>query len=121
MLALFNSYKDAGRISEALMVGRNAFNRNPDSSEIFDAYFAYLCTLAETLPSFADRSHFAEQAGVALAFYTENAILTETVVSDVAAYQSRLDTICAEICNVHEAKADRENEEIERHNSECLK
>lgn len=121
MLALFNSYKDAGRISEALMVGRNAFNRNPDSSEIFDAYFAYLCTLAETLPSFADRSHFAEQAGVALAFYTENAILTETVVSDIAAYQSRLDTICAEISNVQQAKADRENEEIERHNSECLK
>ena len=121
MLALFNSYKDAGRISEALMVGRNAFNRNPDSSEIFDAYFAYLCTLAETLPSFADRSHFAEQAGVALAFYTENAILTETVVSDIAAYQSRLDTICAEISNVQQAKTDRENEEIERHNSECLK
>ena len=121
MLALFNSYKDAGRISEALMVGRNAFNRNPDSSEIFDAYFAYLCTLAETLPSFADRSHFAEQAGVALAFYTENAILTETVVSDIAAYQSRLDTIYAEISNVQQAKADRENEEIERHNSECLK
>lgn len=121
MLELFNSYKDAGKISEALMVGRNAFNRNPDNAEIFDAYFSYLCTLAETLPSFSDRSHFAEQAGVALAFYTENAILTESVISDVITYQSRLDTICGEIASVQQTKTDRENEEIEHHNSECLK
>lgn len=121
MLELFNSYKDAGKISEALMVGRNAFNRNPDNAEIFDAYYSYLCILAETLPSFADRSHFAEQAGVVLAFYTENAVLTESVVDDIVTYQSRLDTICAEISNVQQAKADRENEEIECHNSECLK
>lgn len=120
MLELFNSYKDAGKISEALMVGRNAFNRNPDNAEIFDSYYSYLCTLAETLPSFADRSHFAEQAGVALAFYSENAILTETVVSDVITYQSRLDAICGEIANDQQAKADKEKKEIEHHNSECL-
>ena len=121
MLELFNSYKDAGKISEALMVGRNAFNRNPDNAEIFDAYFSYLCTLAETLPSFADRSHFAEQASVALAFYTENAILTEMVVSDVISYQARLETICSEIATVQQKKAEKENEETEHHNSECLK
>lgn len=121
MLSLFNRYKDAGKISEALMAGRNAFNRNPDNSEIFDAYYSYLCTLAETLPSFSDRSHFAEQAGVALTFYTENALLTETVVSDIITYQSRLNAIYSEIANVQRTKADRENEELERHNSECLK
>lgn len=121
MLELFNRYKDAGKITEALMVGRNAFNRNPDSAEIFDAYFSYLCTLAETLPSFADRYHFAEQASVALAFYIENAILTETIVSNIIAYRSRLDSIYAEISNVQQKKADEENKEIERHNFECLK
>ena len=121
MLELFNSYKDAGKISEALMVGRNAFNRNPDNAEIFDAYYSYLCVLAETLPSFADRSHFAEQASVALVFYTENAILTEAVVSDVMDYQARLEAICNEIATAQQKKADKENEEIEHHNSECLK
>ena len=121
MLELFNRYKDAGKITEALMVGRNAFNRNPDSAEIFDAYFSYLCTLAETLPSSADRYHFAEQASVALAFYIENAILTETIVSNIIAYRSRLDSIYAEISNVQQKKVDEENEDIERHNFECLK
>ncbi len=121
MLELFSTYKDAGKISEALMVGRNAFNRNPDNAEIFDAYYSYLCKLAETLPSLEDRSHFAEQAGVALAFYTENAILTETVVSDIMTHQSRLDAIYSEIAKIQQEKTDKENEEIERHNSECLK
>lgn len=121
MLTLFNSYKDAGKISEALLVGRNAFNRNPGNAEIFDAYYSYLCTLAETLPSFADRSHFADQASVILAFYTENAALTESVVADIMTYQSRLDAICGEIDSVEQAKADRERTEIEHHNAGCLK
>lgn len=121
MLALFNSYKNAGKISEALMVGRNAFNRNPNNTEIFDAYYSYLCVLAETLPSLADRSHFADQASVVLAFYTENAILTESVVAEIMSYQSRLDAICGEIANVQREKADKEKQEIEHHNSECLK
>ena len=121
MLELFNSYKDAGKISEALMVGRNAFNRNPDNAEVFDAYYSYLCTLAETLPSFADRSHFAEQASVALAFYTENAVLTESVVDDIMTYQSRLDAICGEISKVQQAKDEKEKQEVEQHNSECIK
>ncbi|WP_418702908.1 hypothetical protein [Anaerotignum faecicola] len=121
MLELFNRYKDAGKISEALMVGRNMFNRNPDNAEFFDAYYSYLCTLAETLPSFSDRSHFAEQASVALAFYTENAILTESVVSDITAYQFRLDNICGEIDNIQQEKTEKETKEIEHHNSECLK
>ena len=121
MLTLFNSYKDAGKISEALLVGRNAFNRNPGNAEIFDVYYSYLCTLAETLPSFADRSHFADQASVVLAFYTENAVLTESVVADIMKCQSRLDTIRIEIGSVEQAKADREQKEIEHHNAVCLK
>ena len=121
MLTLFNSYKDAGKISEALLVGRNAFNRNPGNAEIFDVYYSYLCTLAETLPSFADRSHFADQASVVLAFYTENAVLTELVVADIMKSQSRLDAICGEITSVEQAKADREKKELEHHNAECLK
>lgn len=121
MMTLFNCYKNAGKISEALLVGRNTFNRNPSNAEIFDAYYSFLCTLAETLPSFADRSHFADQASVVLAFYTENAILTKSVVAEIMAYQSRLDAIYDEIARVHQEKSEKEKQEIEHHNSECLK
>lgn len=121
MLTLFNSYKDAGKIKEALLVGRNAFNRNPASAEVFNAYYSYLCTLAETLPSYTDRKHFADQASVTLAFYTENTILTEVSVAEITECQSRLDAIYTEISRVQKAKADKEQKDIEYHNDECLK
>lgn len=121
MLELFDTYKKAGKISQALMVGRNEFNRNSDNAEVFDAYFSYLCTLAETLPALADRSHFADQANVALSFYIENAVLTESVVDDIMAYQSRIDSIYGAIAEDQQEKADKQRKEIEHHNSECLK
>lgn len=121
MLELFNTYKNAGKISEALLIGRNAFNRNPDNAEVFDAYFSYLCTLAETLPSFADRFHFSDQANVALSFYAENAALTEAVVGDIKAYQDRLEKICNTIYKEQQERADKQRQEKENHNSECLK
>lgn len=121
MLELFDTYKKAGKISQALMVGRNEFNRNSDNAEVFDAYFSYLCTLAETLPALADRSHFADQANVALSFYIENAVLTESVVDDIMAYQSRIDSIYGAIAKDQQEKADKQRNEIQHHNSECLK
>lgn len=121
MLELFNTYKNAGKISQALMVGRNAFNRNSDNAEVFDAYFSYLCTLAETLPALADRSHFADQANVALSFYIENADLTESVVGDIMEYRSRLDTIYNAIAKDQQERSEKQRKEIEHHNSECFK
>jgi len=93
MLSLFENYKNASKISEAVLVGRNLFNRNPQSQEVFSSYFDYLCKLAETLPNPADRHDFAAQAGVSLAFYSENAELDENTVTSIASCQQRLATI----------------------------
>lgn len=121
MLSLFEKYKSEGKITEALLVGRNLFNRNPADGQIFSAYFAYLCTLAETLPSFADRANFAEQANVVLAFYTENAILTSDTVEALSQNQKRIDEIYSEIENTKAERIKSERIAIESHNSDCLK
>lgn len=121
MLSLFENYKSEGKITEALLVGRNLFNRNPADEQIFSAYFAYLCTLAETLPSFADRANFAEQANVVLAFYTENAILTSDTVEALSQHQKRIDEIYSEIENTKAERIKSERIAIESHNSDCLK
>lgn len=121
MLNLFEEYKNAGKISEALLVGRNLFNHNPENEAIFSAYFEYLCLLAETLPSIADKEAFAEQARIALAFYSENATLTNDVMDRISAQQQRINTILVEL---EQAKAEREKAEratVEAHNSACLK
>ncbi len=121
MLKLFNEYKNTGKIAEALLTGRNMFNRNPQDEETFLAYFTYLCTLAETLPSPADRQNFAEQANVALAFFTENVELTEKKVNDIVFYQQRLNEILDEIRKIQNKKLNDEQIKTESYNSECLK
>lgn len=100
MLSLFESYKNANKITEAILVGRNLFNRNPQSQEVFAAYFDYLCMLAETLPNPADKQDFVAQAGVSLAFYSENAELNEDLVVLVASYQQRLAAIVDALAEV---------------------
>lgn len=121
MLSLFEKYKNDGKITEALLVGRNLFNRNSGDEKIFSAYFEYLCTLAETLPSLADRINFAEQASVALAFYSENAELTSKSIDALSGQQQRLDGILSEIESTKAKRVADERAEIEAHNSECLK
>lgn len=121
MLKLFNDYKNAGKIAEALLTGRNMFNRNPQNEEVFTAYYTYLCTLAETLPSLADRQNFAEQANVALAFFTENVELTEKIVNDIMAHQQRLNGIFDEIRKIQNEKSSAEQIKTESYNSDCLK
>lgn len=121
MLSLFEKYKNDGKITEALLVGRNLFNRNSGDEKIFSAYFEYLCTLAEILPSLADRINFAEQASVALAFYSENAELTSESVDALSGQQQRIDGILSEIESTKAKRVADERAEIEAHNSECLK
>lgn len=121
MLSLFEKYKNDGKITEALLVGRNLFNRNSGDEIIFSAYFEYLCTLAETLPSLADRINFAEQASLALAFYSENAELTSESVDTLLGQQQRIDVILSEIESTKAKRVAVERAEIEAHNSECLK
>jgi len=94
-------------ITEAILVGRSLLNRNPHSEEVFSAYFDYLCKLAETLPNPDDRHDFAAQAGVSLAFYSENAELDENKIASIASCQQRLTTIINALADAEqEAQAD---------------
>ena len=121
MLRLFEEYTKNGKITEALLAGRNLFNRNPGDEKIFSAYFSYLCTLAETLPAFADRKNFAEQANVALAFYSENAMLTKEFVEGFSIYQQRLNVILENIKKTTMERMAEEQEKAESLNTESLK
>ena len=89
MITLFNGYKSAGKISETLLVGQNIFSRNSGNEEIFDIYYDFLCSLGETLPSFADRKTFAEQASIVLAFYSENVDMDENAVDKILVCRKR--------------------------------
>ena len=97
MLTLFHQYKDNRKLSEALLVGHNLFNRNPSDKAIFASYYDFLCSFAEAPLDLSDRTRFAGQAQIALEFFKENAELDEDTVTEIISYQERLTKIETEI------------------------
>ncbi len=120
-MELFNKYKDSNHITEAVLVGRNLFNRAPADKDIFSAYFDLLCSLAENLPLLSERKNFAGQAEIALAFFSENASLDEDTVSSIGAYEQRLNDISRTIGVAEQEQEAQRVDRIQAHNSECIK
>jgi len=120
MLNLFNAYKDEGKIVQAVLVGQNLFNRNPQNHEVFAAYFGYLCELAGNLPSLADQQSFTNQANVALAFFSENAELDEDLMKAIAEYQQRLTTLIGDLAAEEQAIRTAALAQAQTQNSDSL-
>lgn len=78
MNPMFNEYKDAGKIQEALLIGRNMVNKAPGDSECVNAYLDFLLMLAEKLPRTDERKSFADQANLVLSFMKKMQILRMT-------------------------------------------
>ncbi|MHB8061190.1 MAG: hypothetical protein ACYDG2_00940 [Ruminiclostridium sp.] len=119
MMTLFNQYKDSGKITETLLIGRNVLNKNPSDNKAFDMYFGFLCMFAESLPILSEKKAFAEQADILLALYAENAELSDVVISNIGLYKERLAKIFETISQCEAAQSHKAFEEIsdanERH------
>lgn len=113
MLTLFSRYINEGKIPEALMIGRNSFNRDPQNKEVFCAYYDLLCSLAESLPALDDRRQFAEQASITLSFFTENADMSEELLDNIMVFQKRLDDVFVKLQEEQAATETAQEEKLE--------
>lgn len=121
MNPLFLEYKNSGKITEALLVGRNMVNKNPGDDEGVSEYVDLLLSLAEKLPSLNERKTFVGQANVTLSFYEENAELTPEVIEKIAEYRNRLGAIAVTIDNEENAKANDGLRQIQTENGRLIK
>jgi hypothetical protein len=121
MNPLFLKYKNSGKITEALLVGRNMVNKNPGDDEGVSEYVDLLLSLAEKLPSLNERKTFVGQANVTLSFYEENAELTPEVIEKIAEYRNRLGAIAVTIDNEENAKANDGLRQIQTENGRLIK
>ncbi len=121
MIKLFFEYKDASKISEALLVGKNMVNKNPGNYEMFQAYVGLLFSLAEKLPSLPERKEFAGQAEIALAFFEENADLSPDIIMAINRYKQKLADAMKSIRDEEGRRADEALQEIQAGNNEQLK
>lgn len=90
MNELFNQYLEEGKVSEALLVGQNLFNRNIDNREVFDKYFALILSLIVD-ENVVDNERFIQQATAVLAYYAENAELTAEIIDDIKRKEKEID------------------------------
>ena len=120
MISLFNEYKNTGRITEALMIGRNMVNKSPDNLEYIDIYTDLLFSLAEKLPSINERKIFIDQLNVAITFFEENTKLTKDIINRIMLYREHLNKIILEIERLENKKIKEELAEIEIKNTKNI-
>ena len=120
MISLFNEYKNTGRITEALMIGRNMVNKSPDNLEYIDTYTDLLFSLAEKLPSINERKIFIDQLNVAITFFEENTKLTKDIINRIMLYREHLNKIILEIERLENKKIKEELAEIEIKNTKNI-
>lgn len=121
MNALFLEYKNQGKFTKALLVGRNMVNKNPCDEECMTAYVDLLLFLADTLPSLQERKTFLGQASVTLSFYEENAELDEIILDNIEAYRERIGAIAVEIDAEESKKYQEELYNSEKKNENLIK
>lgn len=121
MNMMFNEYKDAGKIQEALLIGRNMVNKEPGNSECVETYLDFLLMLAEKLPRTDERRGFAEQANLVLSFYEENAELTTDVINDIQIYRNRLNVAITDIAQAEQEEYERKQRAVEEDNTAQIK
>lgn len=121
MNPMFNEYKDAGKIQEALLIGRNMVNKAPGDSECVNAYFVFLLMLAEKLPRTDERKSFADQANLVLSFYEENADLTDDIINDIHVYHNRLGAVVTDIAQLEQEEYEKQKRAIEATNTTQIK
>jgi hypothetical protein len=120
MISLFNEYKNTGRITEALMIGRNMVNKSPDNLEYIDTYTDLLFSLAEKLPSINERKIFIDQLNIAITFFEENTKLTKDIINRIMLYREHLNKIILEIERLENKKIKEELAEIEIKNTKNI-
>lgn len=121
MNPMFNEYKDAGKIQEALLIGRNMVNKAPGDPECVNVYLDFLLMLAEKLPRTDERKGFADQANLVLSFYEENADLTDDIINDIQAYRNRLGAVVADIAQLEQGEYEKQKRTIEATNTTQIK
>lgn len=121
MLNLFNEYKNENRIMEALLVGRNMVNKEPDNYEYLKQYLELVLSLAENLQSIDEQKKYLLQADSTLLFFEENANLTKDMVEKISKFRERIAEISTYLIDNENARVASETAAIELENTDLIK
>lgn len=102
---------------DALLVGKNLFNQQPFNESIFTSYFNFLCKLASYPITTDERKYYANEADIALAYFTENVKINESTLGLIKESKTQLESIIKDIISVENTLAESALKEIQNKNT----
>lgn len=102
---------------DALLVGKNIFNQQPSNENIFISYFNFLCKLASYPITTEERKFYANEADIALAYFSENVKITEDTLLLIKESKARLEKVINDIISTEDVISQSALKEIQSNNS----
>ena len=102
---------------DALLVGKNLFNQQPFNESIFTSYFNFLCKFALYPITTDERKYYANEADIALAYFTENVKINESTLGLIKESKTQLESIIKDIISVENTLAESALKEIQNKNT----
>lgn len=122
MNSLFEKYKKEDKIIDALLVGKNMLNKNPEDHECFTAYVNYLIDLVENKSqNIEEKRAFIGQAYATVSFYEENAKITPDVIKEIHEIRDKIGKLENEIYKEEEKRAEDGSRQIKEKNDDHIK
>lgn len=102
---------------DALLVGKNLCNQQPSDENMFNSYFNFLCKLASYPITTDERKFYANEADIALAYFSENVKITENTLLLIKEYKTQLERVINDIISMENAIAQSALKEIQNNNA----
>lgn len=121
LMILFDKYLQEGKVSEALLVGQNMFNKNRSDTAVFEKYVGALLKLAAGYKTPVEVCrHYCDKADLAVELYAENADLQEQTVQNVIEKKRQLAELRSDLAEREEESRRELLKEIVKANDACL-
>lgn len=102
---------------DALLVGKNLCNQQPSNESMFISYFNFLCKLASYPITTDERKFYANEADIALAYFSENVKITEKTLLLIKECKAQLERVINDIISMENTIAQNVLKEIQNNNA----
>ncbi len=102
---------------DALLVGKNLCNQQPSNESMFVSYFNFLCKLASYPITTDERKFYANEADIALAYFSENVKITDNTLLLIKECKTQLERVINDIISMENTIAQNNLKEIQNNNA----
>lgn len=117
---MFDKLVKENKVWEAHIVAKNAYNRDLANYDNFTKYIDFCLKVSQYKIELINRKFFLSEAETALTFFSENALMDETVLNMILSYRQKIVETAEGIREIESKQDVDRHKEIEKRNSNTL-